>query len=414
MSQALHLFEAFGVELEYMLVDRDTLDVRPITDEILKAIAGSYESEIERGVLCWSNELVLHVIELKTNGPMGFADLSRSFADDVREINKLAAAHNALLMPSAMHPWMNPKIEMKLWPHEYSPVYESFDRIFGCEGHGWSNLQSTHLNLPFNGDDEFGRLHAAIRLILPILPALAASSPIVEGAFSPQFDARLEYYRHNARKLPLVSGRVIPEPAYTAQAYDEMIFQPLYRAIAPHDPDGILQYEWLNARGAIARFDRGAIEIRLLDVQECPAADLAIVQLIVAVLEDLVSERWSTFEQQAAMSVDALQPILLSCIEDADEAAINDTAYLKLFGYQSGGPVAAAALWRYLCNMALESRPHLVEPLRPAREIFRHGCLSRRIRRAVGPQPSRERIAKVYRRLCDCLANNEMFIGPVV
>lgn len=414
MDQPLHLFQAFGVELEYMLVDRDSLDVRPITDEILKAIAGSYEAEIERGVLCWSNELVLHVIELKTNGPMGFAELSRSLADDVRAINELAAQHNAMLMPTAMHPWMNPERDTKLWPHEYSAVYESFDRIFGCQGHGWSNLQSTHLNLPFCGDEEFGRLHAAIRLILPILPALAASSPIVEGNYAEQLDARLEFYRHNARKLPLVSGRVIPEPAFSTTAYDEMIFQPLYRAIAPQDPDGILQHEWLNARGAIARFDRGAIEIRLLDVQECPAADLAIVQLIVAVLEDLVSERWSTIEQQSQANIDALEPILLACIERADDTAINDTDYLRLFGYKSGGPVAASALWRHLCNAVLETRPQLIEPLQPIRNIFRHGCLARRIRRAVGATPRRSRIEKVYRRMTECLANNEMFLGQVV
>lgn len=30
----LHLFEAFGIELEYMIVDQDTLDVKPIADQL--------------------------------------------------------------------------------------------------------------------------------------------------------------------------------------------------------------------------------------------------------------------------------------------------------------------------------------------------------------------------------------------
>ena len=47
---------------------------------------------------------------------------------------------------------------------------------------------------------------------------------------------------------------------------------------------------WVNSRGATARFDRGTIEIRLLDIQECPAADLAIITLIIQVLKWLVSE----------------------------------------------------------------------------------------------------------------------------
>ncbi|NJL28684.1 MAG: glutamate--cysteine ligase, partial [Thermoanaerobaculia bacterium] len=171
-----HLFEVVGVELEYMIVDRETLAVRPVADEVLRAVAGEIVSDVETGELAWSNELVLHVIELKTNGPAPrLAGLEAFFERDVRRINELLAPLGGRLMPTAMHPWMDPHTETRLWPHEYSPVYEAYDRIFGCRGHGWSNLQSLHLNLPFTGDEEFARLHAAVRLLLPILPALAAS-----------------------------------------------------------------------------------------------------------------------------------------------------------------------------------------------------------------------------------------------
>ncbi len=64
-----HLFDRYGVELEYMIVDAESLSVRPIADEVLRRVAGEYVNEVERGPLAWSNELVLHVIELKTNGP---------------------------------------------------------------------------------------------------------------------------------------------------------------------------------------------------------------------------------------------------------------------------------------------------------------------------------------------------------
>ena len=46
---ALHLWEAFGVELEYMIVDAVTLDVRPITDKVLYEVAGEYVAEVEMG-----------------------------------------------------------------------------------------------------------------------------------------------------------------------------------------------------------------------------------------------------------------------------------------------------------------------------------------------------------------------------
>ena len=68
-KKPLRLFQGYGVELEYMIVARDSLAVLPVTDLVLEAAAGKMVNEIERGVMCWSNELVLHVIELKTNGP---------------------------------------------------------------------------------------------------------------------------------------------------------------------------------------------------------------------------------------------------------------------------------------------------------------------------------------------------------
>ena len=46
MSEALHLFDAFGVELEYMIVDRDSLNVHPIADRLIQSDCGRIESEI--------------------------------------------------------------------------------------------------------------------------------------------------------------------------------------------------------------------------------------------------------------------------------------------------------------------------------------------------------------------------------
>ena len=69
MSKKLGLFEAYGVELEYMIVANGSLNVLPICDRLIEAECGRIESEIERGSIAWSNELVLHVVELKTAAP---------------------------------------------------------------------------------------------------------------------------------------------------------------------------------------------------------------------------------------------------------------------------------------------------------------------------------------------------------
>lgn len=214
-DRPLSLFEGFGIELEYMIVSKETHQVLPVADKLIFAESGAYD-DIERGPMAWSNELVNHVIEMKTNGPAkALEPLPDLFDGEVAHINGRLEELGGVLMPTGMHPWMNPERETQLWSHEFNAVYEQFNQIFNCRGHGWSNLQSTHLNLPFANDTEFGALHAAIRLILPILPALAASSPIVEGKQTGTVDNRLQYYRNNAMRVPSVSGLIVPEGAYT-------------------------------------------------------------------------------------------------------------------------------------------------------------------------------------------------------
>jgi gamma-glutamyl:cysteine ligase YbdK (ATP-grasp superfamily) len=411
----LHLFQGYGVELEYMIVGRDDLAVLPVTDKVLFEIAGEYASEVEVGRLAWSNELVLHVIELKTAGPAASLDpLAELFQEHVGKIGRLLEPLAGRLMPTAVHPWMDPAREMRLWPHEYNPVYEAYHRIFDCRGHGWANLQSVHLNLPFAGDEEFGRLHAAIRLLLPIMPALAASSPIAEGRQTGLLDTRLEFYRQNARRIPSITAGVVPEPVFNTADYRREILQRMYDDIRPHDPQGILQHEFLNSRGAIARFDRGAIEIRVLDVQECPRADVAVVAAVSAVLRGLVGERWCSFERQQEFANRPLEKTFLAAIRDADRAAIDDRRYLELFGLERE-TCLAGELWRHLGQAALdEASRQSPEPSWTAalRTILERGPLARRIVSSLGGDTAPDRVRRIYLELCDCLAEGRMFEGP--
>lgn len=403
----LGLFEGYGVELEYMIVSQKTLDVLPICDRLIQAECGQIQSDVERGRLSWSNELVLHVVELKTTEPVdSLHGLAAGFQGEVRRINQQLAGLGGQLLPSAMHPWMNPFREMRLWPHDYSAVYEAFNRIFDCRGHGWANLQSVHLNLPFANDQEFGRLHAAIRLILPLLPALAAASPLAEGRLTGRMDQRLHVYRSNSAKIPLIAGRVIPEPAFSEADYRTQIFEPMFKAIAPLDPEGVLQDEFLNARGAIARFGRGSIEIRVIDIQECPAADLGVLSLVVSVLKSLVQERWGSLQAQQAVAVEPLFELLLQAIDSAERAEVQNAALLQLFGYP-GSSCSLQELWRHLYEA---TRPDLDGDTQRALEnILEYGPLARRISRRLNPDASMPAITAVTEELSDCLKHGRQF-----
>jgi carboxylate-amine ligase len=406
-----HLFDVYGVELEYMIVDRSSLNTLPITDQLIRAQCGRIESEIDLGTISWSNELALHVVELKTSTPTpSLAELADDFQEHVQRINAALAQFDGMLLPSAMHPWMDPFAELRLWPHEYSPVYEAFDRVFDCRGHGWANLQSVHLNLPFHGDEEFGRLHAAVRMVLPLLPALAAASPVMDGRATGTLDNRLHVYRTNARKVPFVAGSVIPERAFSRSDYQRLILEPMYREIEPFDPAGLLQDEFLNARGAIARFGRGSIEIRVIDIQECPAADLAVLQLAVEVVRALAEERWSSISQLQAVEISPLYELLLKSIRDADQAVLDDERLLKLFGWNTSSSCTLQQLWQHFAETL---QIDLKSDCAAALDVLLHeGPLARRIvSRLAAADDSPESLKSVYRELADCLQSGNMFQG---
>lgn len=409
-KKPLHLFEGFGVELEYMIVQHDTLQVLPITDKLIYDEVGEYLSDVEFGDIAWSNELVLHVVELKTQGPVkSLVNLQEKFQKHVQKINSMLSKYNAMLLPTGAHPLMNPFTETKLWPHEHNAVYEAYNRIFDCRGHGWANLQSTHLNLPFYDDAEFEKLHAAIRVLLPIMPALSASTPILDGAITGLTDTRLEVYRKNQQKIPSITGKVVPEAVFSYAAYEQQVLQPMYREVAPYDPDGTLQEEFLNSRGAIARFERNTIEVRLLDIQESPLADLAILQAIVMVLQALIAERWVPLQELKSWHEDRLSAILLEVIAKGQEAILADKDYIRLFGYDCSEDCTVGELWKHLVQdvISLDEQPEVANALNI---IVSRGNLSKRILTALGTAPTEEKIREVYQQLAVCLQKGGVFL----
>lgn len=407
MASTYPLFSRFGVELEYMIVDAQSHDIVPAADELMKLASGEVVEDFEHGEIAWCNELALHVIEMRNHEPTPtLQGLAQQFQDEVYFINSLLRLKGWQLMPTAMHPWMNPHTETRLWTYGNREIYEAFNAVFDCRGHGWSNLQSTHLNIAFAGDEQFAQLHSAIRLVLPLLPALAASSPYYEGAKGPHADMRLHFYRSNCARIPSVTGKVIPEAVRSETEYRKQIFEPMFAEIAPYDPEGILQEEWLNARGAITRFERGSIEIRVLDLQECPKQDMAIVQFIVELLKHLVKK--GNTEQRLSISTEALEAVLLDTIHAGSQAEIRCPALPEALGYTDSGKVTANQLWRYLLN----ELPRTVgdEVWREGIEfILENGTLAERLTKRLGPNPTKQVLHSVYRRLCENLSKGERF-----
>jgi gamma-glutamyl:cysteine ligase YbdK (ATP-grasp superfamily) len=304
---------------------------------------------------------------------------------------------------------MDPAREFSIWPHGDRAIYEAFHRIFDCRGHGWANLQSAHLNLPFANDDEFGRLHAATRALLPLLPALAAASPFLDGRRSGLLDTRLEVYRMNAQRVPSITGQVIPEPVFTRRDYDALL-ETIYADLAPLDPEGVLRHEWVNARGCIARFDRMALEIRLLDVQECLIADVAIAFAVSRVLKSLCDGGPSAQERLRSLETGRLSKLLESATAHAGSTKIDDSTYLTALGVD-GGARTARDVWRDLLDRHLRTDREAAEFLSTLDVIVDEGCLAERMLTRVGRNPAREALKELYSELAGSLRGGVLFRG---
>ena len=111
----------------------------------------------------------------------------------------------------------------------------------------------------------------------------------------------------------------MPERLFTKHSYQKNVYDKIAAAIKPFDTDDILKPVWLNSRGAMARFDRGAIEIRIVDIQEAPVADLAIVALITELVKSLVKEQWVSFQVQQSFETELLHDVLMGTAKHAGQ-----------------------------------------------------------------------------------------------
>lgn len=408
MKSPWHLFERSGLELEYMIVSKDTERVLPRVDAVLgKDENGENLSDVEHGRVGLSNELVSHVLEFKCAEPTASLEgWDKTFHEEILSANEKLESIGGELLPSAAHPFMDPMTETVLWPYDCGEIYEAYNRIFDCRGHGWANLQSTHLNISFSGDEEFGKLHAGIRLLLPLIPAIAASSPYLDSKFTGYMDARIETYRHNQEKIPSITGKVIPEAVFTESDYDKVIFDRIEKDIAPYDKEKLLNHFFLNSRGAIARFDRGAVEIRLVDIQECPKADVAIAEFEVALLKALADEKWTSQKEQRAFETDILVQILFATVKDAEKARIEDENYLRLFGIQ-GKSMWASDVLKHIFGEIRQSISANSQTV--LQKQLERGTLASALVGHLGKTPERSDFVREYAKLARSLAENSLY-----
>lgn len=164
-----------------------------------------------------------------------------------------------------------------------------------------------------------------------------------------------------------------------------------------------------SARGAIARFDRNAIEIRVLDLQEHPGVDIAILQFITGVIKSLTESKWQNIEILKQLDTIQLSSILTDTTKFGGKTILAWPDYLKAFGVNAI-PMEANQLWLILFNQLEADVWAEGDPSRDIiKIILNEGNLSERIIRKLGKNPRKDDLFNVYDRLRGCLHEGTMF-----
>ncbi len=402
------LLSVIGIEIEYMIVDDVSLDIQAKSDLILHRLAGgNLVNEVALDEIAVSNELVMHVIELKNNGPKPPSHpIAQAFQSVIQQLDSLLKEDHLRLLPTGAHPWMNPLLETKRWPYGKKDIYQQYDKIFNCQGHGWANLQSMHVNLPFANDEEFSQLHNTIRLLLPLLPALAASSPFLDGCASGILDRRLEFYEKNQQSIPSISGNIIPDFINSQQDYENKILKPMYQDIQVVDPKGTLQHEWLNSRAAIPKFDCQAIEIRILDTQECINADIAIAKAIHAILTHWY-ETGSHVYREKIYPTEKLKALYNQSYRTGLGVASEDKAILEQWQLTKLKKTSLRDIWTALIEQVSSKLDETSQ--KSLEHILSQGNLSERLLKACQHDLRKDKLKELYQQLGDCLVKNQLY-----
>lgn len=238
----------------------------------------------------FGKEMQLHVMEVKANEPF---QSPKVFEETMQQAvvtlgDFLEKKFHASLLGTGMHPLLR-LADTGVWTHHHRRIYEEYGKIFNLKQHGWLNIQSFHLNLPYAKEKNGVLMHNLLANIAAYLPAVAAASPIYEGAMGANVDNRLAFYKVNQKEVTSITGEVIPEPVSSFGMYKKEVIERYSRDLARVGADKtILFKEWVNSRGVIFRFDRAALEVRVMDEQECIKSDVALSCFVRATMRGLM------------------------------------------------------------------------------------------------------------------------------
>src|SRR5215217_7944400 len=271
LATARETFEAstdgtVGIEEEFALLDPDTLELVPRFEALRDAAQA--DPVLAESI---AGELISSEIEIRSGRGEDARDARERQADRRRRLFTLAASHGVALGSTGTHPLSDYRDQHVIDTDHYHRVEDGLKYV------AWrNNTFSLHVHVGVHGADRAVRVCDRLRPVLPLLLAISANSPYIDGRDSGLHSGRSQIF---TKSFPRCG---VPDAFGTWRAWADYVdllvrtgsiveFTQLWWSIRPHH-------------------DFGTVEVRICDAQTTAGEGDGLAALIVACVRQAAAE----------------------------------------------------------------------------------------------------------------------------
>ncbi len=248
-----------GIEEEFALLDPVTLDLVPRFEE-LRDCARAHDPVLAEAI---TGELISSEIEIVSGRGEHFAHAIGHQRERRRRLFALASHQGAALAATGTHPWADYRQQPIIDTEHYRRVEQGLKYV------AWrNNTFSLHVHVGVRDIDRAVRVCDRLRPVLPLLLAVSANSPYLDGRDSGLHTARTQSFTRNFPRCG------VPDAFGGWAAYRDYIdFLLRTRSIVE------FTQVWWSVR---PHFEFGTVEVRICDAQSTVPESEALAALMVA------------------------------------------------------------------------------------------------------------------------------------
>jgi carboxylate-amine ligase len=247
-----------GLEEEFALLHPDSLDLIPVYERLHDA---AQDDPVLRASVC--GELISSEIEIVSGVGANLHDAFARQREARRQLFRLASSQGVALAATGTHPWADYRRQPIINTEHYRRVEEGLKYV------AWrNNTFSMHVHVGVRGIDRAVQVCDRLRPVLPLLLAISANSPYLDGQDSGLHSARTQSF---TKSFPRCG---VPDAFGGWAAYRDYI-EFLVRT------NSIVEFTqvWWSVR---PHFRFGTVEVRICDAQSSASESEALAALMVA------------------------------------------------------------------------------------------------------------------------------------